>query len=243
MKSLRVSVLTASAAMLFSMQSQAALVSLGFSGTMDFVDTSYTSLYQQGDIFTGSIVYDTSTPVDTFGIGGSDLEIAFYPGSVVSSQITVNGVSFLSSGQSFDSQVVLNDIINTDDVTSLQDGMGFISGLGDPLDLGSPVAVVSLFDTTGSIFDDTSLPGASMDLSLFDSMLLSVTSTESVCSTPTPVPGDFINPVNPVCSIEFITHVEGTINQISVSAVPVPAAIWLFATGLLGLVGFARRAR
>ena len=34
-------------------------------------------------------------------------------------------------------------------------------------------------------------------------------------------------------------HLEGTVS--SVSAVPVPAAVWLFGSGLLGLVGVARR--
>jgi len=32
------------------------------------------------------------------------------------------------------------------------------------------------------------------------------------------------------------------VNQVNVAAVPVPAAVWLFASGLLGLVGVARRA-
>jgi len=34
----------------------------------------------------------------------------------------------------------------------------------------------------------------------------------------------------------YILHLEGTI-----SAVPVPAAVWLFGSGLIGLAGFARR--
>lgn len=36
--------------------------------------------------------------------------------------------------------------------------------------------------------------------------------------------------------IEYLLHLEGTI-----SAVPVPAAVWLFGSGLLGLLGVARR--
>lgn len=37
--------------------------------------------------------------------------------------------------------------------------------------------------------------------------------------------------------VQFEYHFEGTV----VSAVPVPAAVWLFGSGLLGLIGFARR--
>lgn len=40
-------------------------------------------------------------------------------------------------------------------------------------------------------------------------------------------------------NVSYMVHLEGTIGE--VSAVPVPAAAWLFGTGLLGLVGVARR--
>ena len=36
-------------------------------------------------------------------------------------------------------------------------------------------------------------------------------------------------------------QIEGTIASTAPSAVPVPAAAWLFGSGLLGLVGVARR--
>jgi len=34
---------------------------------------------------------------------------------------------------------------------------------------------------------------------------------------------------------------DGTLTYGDVSAVPVPAAVWLFGSGLVGLVGIARR--
>lgn len=39
--------------------------------------------------------------------------------------------------------------------------------------------------------------------------------------------------------VQYFLHLEGTVEQASV--VPVPAAVWLFGSGLLGLVGVARR--
>jgi hypothetical protein len=41
--------------------------------------------------------------------------------------------------------------------------------------------------------------------------------------------------------VSFTLHLEGTVAAGAVSAVPVPAAAWLFGSGLLGLVGVARR--
>ncbi|MDH5473491.1 MAG: VPLPA-CTERM sorting domain-containing protein [Gammaproteobacteria bacterium] len=35
--------------------------------------------------------------------------------------------------------------------------------------------------------------------------------------------------------------ISSTLGSVAVSAVPVPAAVWLFGSGLIGLIGFARR--
>jgi hypothetical protein len=41
--------------------------------------------------------------------------------------------------------------------------------------------------------------------------------------------------------VQYALHLVGIVNEAQVSAVPVPAAVWLFGSGLLGLVGIARR--
>ena len=43
---------------------------------------------------------------------------------------------------------------------------------------------------------------------------------------------------NPIDSQPFLIHLEGTI-----TAVPLPAAVWMFGAGLLGMVGIVRRKR
>jgi hypothetical protein len=42
-------------------------------------------------------------------------------------------------------------------------------------------------------------------------------------------------------SVPYSLHLEGTLASDIVGVVPVPAAVWLFGSGLLGLVGVARR--
>ena len=41
----------------------------------------------------------------------------------------------------------------------------------------------------------------------------------------------------------FVTELQAAVQDGSVSVVPVPAAIWLFGTGLIGLVGFSKRGK
>ena len=52
--------------------------------------------------------------------------------------------------------------------------------------------------------------------------------------------------VNDICTSSFSSAVESThgyayLESVSVSSVPVPAAVWLFSSGLIGLAGIARR--
>ena len=58
-------------------------------------------------------------------------------------------------------------------------------------------------------------------------------------NTPNPSTGEL---VNVDFGEEYITNLTFDPNQLTISAaVPVPAALWLFGSGLLGLVGMARR--
>ena len=58
----------------------------------------------------------------------------------------------------------------------------------------------------------------------------------------------FINPQagfsgDTVWQIEGIANLDGNVDLSGAPAVPIPAAVWLFGSGLLGLVGVARRKR
>ena len=83
----------------------------------------------------------------------------------------------------------------------------------------------NLTDTSGEVFQDDTLPLTKPDLNAFD------LSSHQV----------------PHWQLEFSTtydyYLSGEITKLTLapSAVPIPASAWLFASGLLGLVGVARR--
>ena len=76
-----------------------------------------------------------------------------------------------------------------------------------------------LGDSSGSVFSDTSLP-LNLSLNDFDIRTLILRSGQ---------PND----------IKY--QIDGEITALSVSAVPIPAAVWLFGSGIIGLIGVARR--
>ena len=86
-------------------------------------------------------------------------------------------------------------------------------------------------DVNGTIFDDSmeAYGGALMELdngALYD---LAYSATA----------GDFDSYFTNIISNAEFTGVWDT--TVTISSVPVPAAVWLFGSGLLGLIGFARR--
>jgi hypothetical protein len=72
--------------------------------------------------------------------------------------------------------------------------------------------------------------GAAMTLALTNLFTTPLTGTEFIFSNPNSGGGSNVS-----------NNQQFYINAMSVQAVPVPAAVWLFASGLLGLVGVARR--
>ena len=56
---------------------------------------------------------------------------------------------------------------------------------------------------------------------------------------PTNPDGSFnCDPSGFTCGVNYFLHLEGVVNA---APVPAPAALWLFGSGLLGLIGVARR--
>ena len=102
---------------------------------------------------------------------------------------------------------------------------------------------ITLRDSSATIFDNTVFP-ESIDLNGFDETFLRVildNSREEI----TFIPCNIEDPGCPYGFYENIEYIDETMTIIgsvdSVSIVPVPAAIWLFGSGLIGLIGVARR--
>ena len=80
---------------------------------------------------------------------------------------------------------------------------------------------MELWSSDGDAFSTAALPTEPLNLDVFD-----IRATGSL---------SFINPNNP--------NVRSDINfdVVSITGVPIPAAFWLFGSGLLGIIGVARR--
>jgi len=96
---------------------------------------------------------------------------------------------------------------------------------------------MTAFDVSGNqigqiVYDCASCPRSVFDFPLFETLSLSVTGIHTVViSAGGQIFGD-------------IAQAEATVDTFifnDVSAVPVPAAVWLFGSGLIGLAGFTRR--
>ena len=115
-------------------------------------------------------------------------------------------------------------------------GANTISIVGDVPGLGIP-AGTTLLTGSFSSFTYTAIPGPGGTTEIFSGQGPDVKNTAllSALGVPVTTPFDFFG-----FSIE---SVNGTVVSTDIvnTAVPVPAAVWLFGSGLLGLVGIARR--
>ncbi len=81
----------------------------------------------------------------------------------------------------------------------------------------------------GVSYDNQMLSVALLDLSLFG------------FSDNAPLTSSFRVSMGRTSDVDVALSLVGALNTEAVSAVPIPAAVWLFGSGLLGLVGVARR--
>jgi hypothetical protein len=111
----------------------------------------------------------------------------------------------------------------------------FANALSIPLPSAVNIAPDGFGDFTAT---STALPNNSITLTTNPWYILAVSSDGGASWT-----GDSFaacNSVSQSCSVSFA---DGTVLSVdaAIAAVPIPAAVWLFGSGLIGLVGVARR--
>lgn len=130
--------------------------------------------------------------------------------------------------------ILINDVVNTETFSpscTADTGSGCLDFIEDTVGMATPYEF-TFTGTDAKFFLETVFLGVLFDLSL-----------DNVSSTATEdwrVAGGTKPESNP--NALFQANVSLTYTYQDVAAVPVPAAVWLFATALIGLAGLGRRA-
>ena len=194
--------------------------------------------------------YDTVT-----GIGGSDMSIQMTGGfwdspatfhdislQLDASNNTINGNILLDWGGNYNMQMHIN-----------WDANGFLNAINEGLQVGDTISGTTLKrDTTGDGSFDTFIDVFSAN-PYSDTILTNIGETMLEGAAPLAatsaslglgydIDGNFVGGT-PFDGIRGLVNIGSgnSLTVTSISAVPVPAAVWLFGSGLIGLIGFARR--
>ena len=190
-----------------------------------------------GDTYSGNFSFDTDQAVSDPSTlpPGSPPNVANYDFGVTHPSLTINGIRSVNLSP----KIGLSIADNGDATTAILDTF-FVAGLRelgfDPLPTSADFAT---WFTDVTDFDSSTGTGSEIILMTFDP------SGSAFSGTGIP------NPLTPL-SNSFFIYLEsvngatqaaglGLPGGLSVTPVPVPAAVWLFGSGLLGLVGVARR--
>ncbi len=172
---------------------------------------------------------------------------ALTAGTLIASGDTLNGATFSYSlsGPGTPSILVDNffDTTSPNNYLGTDDGSGsFVSGDGFTITFDQTMRSIGLYVI-------------SADLIFADDFTITTNSGQSVGNSATPdatlADGDayFIGLIEDDFNLGFNSITLSSqdfgflfnVDDITVSAVPLPAAVWLFASGVLGLAGFSRR--
>lgn len=214
-------VVTAMIALVLSTSVNAATVRIDYTGVIDRVDDALSSgAVQLGQSFSGYFTFDTTIQDDSIyeyfdSAGEVTVREAHHQRAVQEAYTNVSGTEYLfNSGQVYMYQYVTSD-------TSTVGITGQFPVIGETINNNvlNSIQLAGL-DFSGIIPIDT--PPSANILSAFD---LSANPVSLYM---------WFNPTGSAYNI-------GSIQTITVSAVPIPAAIWLFSSGLIGLIGLARR--
>ena len=184
-------------------------------------------------------------------------------GGIVTGASTIDGSNIVVNGAGWDRSLVANltggDQLQTTVCANCQAGHVTMNA-NDSVGTGTfsySGSAIDMSAYTGLYFDwAADLEGASVDIVFHDeSISQTVASWSSLASTGGTTPGDLVTQTTmainwglldstAITQIDFIVNgvanMDTTIDNIT-AVVPVPPALWLFGSGLLGLIGAARR--
>ena len=211
-KSRLLGALCASVFSFITTSSHATLITFGFAGTVSSISDVTNALGGSVDVGT---VFSGQYNFESTTAGTSSSIGTNYFSAVTSATVTIGGNKFDRSG--------LNSIITVADGAMVASSSGIVVQADIykvVIPLFSQFAFsITLFDSTNTAFNDMTLPLVPPDIAKFD-----------------PMPNQFeIHEQLPSGTI----GIAGIIT--SIYSVPVPAAVWLFGSGLLGLVCVAKR--
>ena len=196
-----------------SLHAQAELIKLDYSFTTDV-----TELLPLANTVSGSILYDTElAPIST---RGDEPNITTRIYSILSQEITINGITYVDPRTSPLTPIIIVE----NDGPSGNDGSGVLF-LSSSLSALGTIGMTRL--QLSLIQSDTKVPEAKLEnipLSLggYDSTAVFFDFTGGNCDTSE-------------CSA------SSTLDTLTFTSVPIPAATWLFSSALVGLVGIKRK--
>lgn len=217
---------------------QSAVVSAGYEGIID----SDSGLGLIGETLQIAFTYDDSVLPSTSYVGGNLNDSALYDNHMLSMTVTI-GSNIWSWNTAADTSSIFlyNDALITFAIGTEDRVSNIASGFtGTELVPGahSYSSYVWLSDNEApldGLTDGQTLPGVAPDANLFTRA--EGNSLQFEFYSPVQYDPNDPNSIDPYGNY-FLIETAGVNN---ISAVPVPAAAWLFASGLIGLAGFARR--
>ena len=229
--------------------SQASTIEFDFTGRLIVADAANEIFINNGSTYTdiaASLTFDTVT-----GIGGnSNLSISLTGGEFLGAPPTFHDVSMTRQvGTNLIDGIILVDWNGSFDMPLHIEwnAEGLFNAIDTGLQAGDVLSGSTLYhDSNGNGIQDAGELGTDIFSATPYSDLLTSSSLTHTSGGSAPMAGT-INSLGltdaPFQGIKgyFDIGTGNSIHIISVSAVPVPAAAWLFGSGLLGLIGVARR--
>lgn len=169
-------------------------------------------------------------------------------GSTVNSGDTLNGITFdYSIGPPPIDMMVANDFLTTSGSNYLGlDDAGnynlFLAGDSFTMSFDTPQNAVGLYLVSGDVLFAGDFSISTSAGSVFNSDIVDITFGDGGLAYYLGLTSDT---AFSSATLQFDAGAEGaflySVDDITVSAVPVPAAVWLFSSGMIGLAGIARR--